>query len=96
MPIRVRFFGSLKDYSKKREIIINLQTKTMNILSLMQYLSEKLGKNFNNALINPETGQIRYYIKIMVNGTDIAVLDGLKTIIKEDDIIQVFPPIAGG
>jgi molybdopterin synthase sulfur carrier subunit len=96
MPIRVRFFGSLRDLSEKGEIKVNLQNEGISILNLMQFLSEKLGEKFKNAMMNPETGCVRYYMKIMVNGIDLDVQDGLNTIVKEGDVIQVFPPIAGG
>ena len=36
------------------------------------------------------------YVKIMVNGHDITLLDGLDTALKPEDQIAIFPPIAGG
>jgi len=96
MPIRVRFFATLRDAAGKREVEVDAQGEGMDILNLMHFLFGKLGEDFKRAMLDPETGNIRRYIKIMVNGRDIELLNGLKTLIRDGDIVQVFPPIGGG
>ena len=96
MPIRVKFFATLRDATGKREVEIDAQGEGMDILNLMCFLFGKLGDDFKRAVLDPETGNIRRYIKIMVNGRDIELLNGLKTLVKDGDIVQVFPPIGGG
>lgn len=41
-------------------------------------------------------GQLRPHVRVMVNGHDTELLDGLETPVREGDQIAVFPPIAGG
>ncbi len=36
------------------------------------------------------------HVRVMVNGRDIDLADGLDTAVSEDDQLAVFPPIAGG
>jgi molybdopterin synthase sulfur carrier subunit len=96
MPIRVKFFATLRDATGKREVEIDAQGEGMDILNLMCFLFGKLGDDFKRAVLDPETGNIRRYIKIMVNGRDIELLNGLKTLVRDGDIVQVFPPIGGG
>ena len=43
-----------------------------------------------------EDGCIRPHYKITINGHDIALADGLDTLVREDDQIAIFSPIAGG
>ena len=43
-----------------------------------------------------ENGKVRSMYKVLVNGRDIEFLDGLKTKLKDGDVIDVFPPVAGG
>jgi molybdopterin synthase sulfur carrier subunit len=96
MPIRVKFFATLRDATGKREVEIDAQGEGMDILNLMCFLFGKLGDDFKRAVLDPETGNIRRYIKIMVNGRDIELLNRLETLVKKGDVVQVFPPIGGG
>ncbi len=43
-----------------------------------------------------DAGQLQAYVRVMVNGRDIELTDGLNTPVSEADQIAVFPPIAGG
>jgi len=96
MPIRVKFFATLRDAAGKREVEVDAQGEGMDILNLMRFLFGKLGDDFKRAVLDPETGNIRRYIKIMVNGRDIELLNRLETLVKKGDVVQVFPPIGGG
>jgi molybdopterin synthase sulfur carrier subunit len=40
--------------------------------------------------------QPKPHVRIMVNGHDIELGDGLETAVNEQDTIAIFPPIAGG
>ena len=42
------------------------------------------------------SGNVRPYILILKNGRNIESLQHLDTIIAADDVISVFPPVAGG
>jgi len=41
-------------------------------------------------------GKVESYINIFVNGRSIRFLDGLDTRLSEDDVLALFPPVAGG
>ncbi|MEB3806964.1 MAG: MoaD family protein [Desulfurococcales archaeon] len=43
-----------------------------------------------------EDGRVREMYKVLVNGRDIEFLDGLETVLKDGDVVDVFPPVAGG
>jgi molybdopterin synthase sulfur carrier subunit len=43
-----------------------------------------------------EDGELREYLTILRNGTDITHLDGLETALEDGDELSVFPPVAGG
>lgn len=50
----------------------------------------------DTALYNPDTKTLRDFILVLVNGRNIMFLDGLKTKLKEGDVVAISPPIAGG
>lgn len=39
---------------------------------------------------------LRAHVRVMVNGYDIELAQGLDTAVKADDQVAIFPPIAGG
>jgi sulfur-carrier protein len=43
-----------------------------------------------------ETGKIRRFVNIYVNGDDIRFLQNLETALKEGDSVSIVPAIAGG
>jgi sulfur-carrier protein len=46
------------------------------------------------AILHHDT--LRAHVRVMVNGYDIELAQGLDTAVKADDQIAIFPPIAGG
>ena len=68
----------------------------MNIRDLIHILCEKLGVQFKEGILDAQTGAVQRYIKIMVNGRDIESMNGLETIVRDQDIVQIFPPVGGG
>ena len=43
-----------------------------------------------------ETGEIRRFVNIYVNGEDVRFLDNLKTPLKPSDEVSIVPAVAGG
>lgn len=43
-----------------------------------------------------ETGQIRRFVNIYINGDDVRFLDGLGTALKDGDEVSIVPAVAGG
>lgn len=43
-----------------------------------------------------EDDQIKEFVNVYVNGEEISHLDGLDTVLEEDDLIRVIPAASGG
>ncbi len=43
-----------------------------------------------------EDGRIKEFVNVYVNGEEISHLDGLDTLLDEDDLIRVIPAASGG
>ena len=48
------------------------------------------------ARIMDETGQLRRFVNVYVNGDDVRFMDGLKTGLKDGDEVSIVPAVAGG
>lgn len=89
--MKVKFFAYLRDYTKTKEVEIN---GCNTVLELLNFLSEKYGKGFRAKLF--KNSELSDEIIILVNGRHIIHLNGIKTVIKENDEISIFPVVAGG
>jgi molybdopterin synthase sulfur carrier subunit len=43
-----------------------------------------------------ESGQLRRFVNIYVNGEDVRFMDGLTTALKDGDEVSIVPAVAGG
>jgi molybdopterin converting factor small subunit len=54
------------------------------------------GDELASHLFQPKSTTPLPYLRLMVNGQDIAFLDGMNTLLKEGDEILILPPVSGG
>ena len=90
--VEVKFLARFRDITGERSVTIEHSGK---IADLMDILTEKYGNEFKDALFDSE-GNLRDYMKILVNGEDMESSGGLETNIGDDDEVVIFQTIAGG
>lgn len=90
--VKIKFLARFKDITGEKETQINYKG---TVSDLINELTEKYGKEFKEILFSDDGG-LREYIKFLVNNEDVRNINGLKTVIKENDEIVIFQTIAGG
>lgn len=85
----VKIFGNLRTLAGKSSLMLDGNTVS-DLLIEMGKQNEKL----LYSVLSKEG--IRPYFKILVNGHDIFLVQGLSTPVQPNDIVAIFPPIAGG
>ncbi len=93
MHVVVRTIGPFTEQFGFQQLTITLKGRTIN--DLLNQLCEERGTKFYHALFDEE-GKLHRYIKLLINGRGIHLLQGLDTPLSDGDIIAVFPPVAGG
>lgn len=73
---------------------IALSLKGKSIRELIESLEED-SPGVEETIFDEE-GNLKRYIKIFVNGKEIAFLDGLKTILKDGDKVVIILAVGGG
>ena len=66
--------------------------KKETIQSLIDYLCQKYGERFTEAVVD-EKGFLRNYVRVMLNGKEASNSQGR---INDGDTVSIFVPIAGG
>ena len=91
MSVRVRVPTPLRKYTQGAD---EVNAQGSNVKSLV----DDLEKNYPGIKerICDETGKVRRFVNVYVNGDDIRFLQNLDTALKEGDNISIVPAIAGG
>ncbi|MBI2350538.1 MAG: MoaD family protein [Deltaproteobacteria bacterium] len=90
--MRVRFYAGLSDIVGQKEIEMKFSGSVHDLLGK---LCGKYGDRLREAVFD-DSGQVRKYLKFLVNGQNIEHLNGVLTELKDNDEMAVFLPIAGG
>lgn len=65
-----------------------------NLGELISGLDSKF-PGFRDRLLD-ETGELRYFVNVYLNGEDVRYLEGMDTATKTGDEISIVPAVAGG
>ncbi|GIW13854.1 MAG: MoaD family protein [Tepidiforma sp.] len=91
MPITVRIPQPLRPLTGNQSTVTadgsTLEALVANLESAYPGIRERMVD---------ETGQIRRFVNIYVNGDDVRFLDGLSTALKDGDEVSIVPAVAGG
>jgi molybdopterin synthase sulfur carrier subunit len=94
MKVTVKFFTTLREIvGQPQEQIALSEAVTVN--ELLQQLGKKYGEKFTSYIYN-EKGMVRGHLHFLINGKSITTQQGLKTKLKENDILAILPPVGGG
>ncbi|MDP3066909.1 MAG: MoaD family protein [Methanobacteriaceae archaeon] len=92
MP-EIKFLSTLADLTGEKSLKIGYKGE---VTGLIENLDTKFeGKDFKENITH-ENGQIKDFVKILVNGQDIRGTGGVATEIKDEDEIVIFQTLAGG
>ncbi len=89
--VSVRIPTPLRKLSEDRE---ELEIEASDVSVLIEELENEC-PGMKNRLCD-ETGNVRRFINLYVNNEDIRFLNGVKTELKDGDVISIIPAIAGG
>ena len=92
MKVSVRAFADLRNLLPPEDSVWLPDGE--NIRGLLRMLAERRVAFLAKVL--DESGQLRSSVNILCNGKNIQYLNGLDTGLADEDVIAIFPPIAGG
>jgi len=92
--VKIIFLSILTDITEVEKLNLPIDDDS-SIRDILEQLAIKFGARFEE-MIYKTSKDLSKYIIIAINGKDIRSLDGLHTIIQQDDEIVFIPAIAGG
>jgi MoaD family protein len=88
--VHVKFSRALIDAEKS-----DIDVQAEDIEQVLKFLSRNYGERFNEQYFD-KNRRPASFINIYVNGTEIRVLNGVHTALKDNDEIVMFPAVKGG
>jgi len=95
MIIKVKAFARFREAFGK-ELDVELGAELDGTATVMDLLTELCAPHDAHDMIFDESGLIKKYVNILVNGRHIQSLSGIKTELAGGDEVAIFPPVAGG
>ncbi len=92
--VTVSLIGSLRAISKKSRFVLKFDKAVMLRKAVERIVEEQ--PMTKQALIDPEFGDNRANVLMLVNGKEISVLDGLETLLHDGDELVIVPVVHGG
>jgi molybdopterin converting factor small subunit len=95
MNVTVRSIALIKTLLGQGEMLLTL-TDGATIDDFLRRLTEVGGEKLAPYVAVPKEESAHAPLRVMVNGRDITVLAGRRTVLEEGDDVLIFIPIAGG
>ena len=97
MSIEIRFFGLLRSIIGKKVIEVTIpKSSSDNTLKEILVGIFKTYPKLKEEILNEAEDGFNSRYRLLLNSKEITFKNPLDTIIKEDDVLQFFPPISGG
>lgn len=91
--ITIQFFTTLRLFLHTAHITINVAD--LPVIELLLLCEKQTPKPFLHKLLDPRGNLIQGVI-LLVNGHHVAHLEGLRTVVRNGDVVALFPPGGGG
>ncbi|MGA2108878.1 MAG: MoaD/ThiS family protein [Syntrophorhabdales bacterium] len=95
IKVKVRTIAGLKKILGRDEVELPVpQGATM--ATLIALMAEQWGEDLSAYLSDPDRASPLPHVRILVNGQDIAFLDGISTPLMDGDEVLMLPLVGGG
>jgi molybdopterin synthase sulfur carrier subunit len=95
ITLKIRTILDIKKILGKREVEIAVP-KESTLQALLVTMVDTWGEELRSRLFEPNSASPLPHIRLMVNGQDIAFLNGMETVLQDGDEILILPPVGGG
>ncbi|MEM2935715.1 MAG: ubiquitin-like small modifier protein 1 [Candidatus Bathyarchaeia archaeon] len=95
MKVKVRYFTTLRELARTIEEEIEMENGA-TLSDLLEKIVLKYGETAHNYLYDKESGAVDPSIQFLINGVSMRNLQGVRTELKDGNVVAIVPPIGGG
>ena len=94
MQVTIEYFLMFRERAGKKSETFEIGEGT-TVQDVLNQAASKYGEEFQDALFD-RGGNLRGYVRVLVDGRDVQGLNGLSTRLRSNCIVSIFPPAGGG
>jgi len=94
MKVKVKFFALVRELTGKREEEVDLDDEA-TVRTLLDRLVDEYGPKLRDYLFDSES-EPRGHLQFLIDGRNIALMQGLNTPLKDGNSFAILPPVGGG
>ena len=95
ITVKVRTILDLKKIIGSGEVVLSVPEQS-TLEELLTAMVSRWGDELASRLFEPKSTSVLPYIRLMVNGQDIAFLNRMETVLENGDGVLILPPVSGG
>lgn len=95
ITVKVRTILDLKKIIGSGEVVLSVPEQS-TLEELLATMTKRWGDELASRLFEPKSTSVLPYIRLMVNGRDIAFLNRMETVLENGDKVLILPPVSGG
>jgi molybdopterin synthase sulfur carrier subunit len=93
MQLQFKFFATYREAVGQKHLDWSYEDDGLTAGEMLEDLESEY-EGLAGSLL--EDGDVRSQVNVLVNGRDVAHIDGIETVLEDGDTVSVFPPVAGG
>jgi len=93
--VKVRFLTRLKEVTGREEEEVTVGSEA-DVSAVLRRLGEKYGEKFGALLYEGNERLLASHLQVLLDGTNVLSLNGLRTRVKDGSMLAIIPLIAGG
>ncbi|HKL29167.1 MAG TPA: ubiquitin-like small modifier protein 1 [Natrialbaceae archaeon] len=93
MQLHFKFFANYRDAVGQKLLDRTYERDSMTAGEMLTDLETEY-EGLSGSLL--DNGDVRTAVNVLVNGRDVAHIDGTDTVLEDGDTVSIFPPVAGG
>lgn len=93
MQLHFKFFANYRDAVGQKYLDRSYDDDSLTAGEMLADLETEY-EGLSGSLL--ENGDVRTAVNVLVNGRDVAHIDGTDTVLEDGDTVSIFPPVAGG
>ena len=95
MKVTVKFFAAGREIAGVREENFEVQDSA-TVRHLLRLLADKHGKQLEEYLFDPKTGEPRPHLTFLIDGRSVSMQQSFDTVLSDGCALAIVPPVAGG
>ncbi|MHA1215324.1 MAG: ubiquitin-like small modifier protein 1 [Candidatus Hodarchaeales archaeon] len=94
ITIKVKLFATFRQLTNINELILTFNEQQPTVYDVLKALCDKYPQLQDQ--IFDDSNQFKEWNHALINGRNVRFLEGLNTRLNDNDVLSVFPPVAGG